>query len=91
MIDVNIQITVETWHEYVGMLREIHADVAALKAAAQKEMLTIKEACELIGVSRWTIKRYLDDNILTKHTKDNGRNIYLSRKEIEEKIKDGRI
>jgi excisionase family DNA binding protein len=48
-----------------------------------QNLITRKEAAELLGVHRNTVNNWLNAGILTRIRHRNGYNVYLDRKEVE--------
>jgi predicted DNA-binding transcriptional regulator AlpA len=51
---------------------------------AEDDLITIAETCTILGVSRWSVQRRVQDGLLTKHTSRRGRThqVRYSRSEV---------
>lgn len=47
------------------------------------KFISVAKASEILGVTKWTIRKWVNNGILTRHT-FNGYNIAIDREELEQ-------
>lgn len=79
--------------EIKGLLVEIRDMLAVLVKAAQKELLTPGEVCEMLKIGRTTYQRYVDRGVFEqiRLAKDSNGKVYVKRSEIEKLIDEGKL
>lgn len=80
-----ITVPVTEWHDLKSQLATISKSILELKNKGQKELLTIKEAMELLKCSRNTLQSYIDKGLLetVKMKKEKYSKILIKRSDIE--------
>lgn len=88
-----LTVPLNEWNEQKALLREMADQVRALTNKEHKELLTPKEVCAMLKISRSTYERYLNDGIIeaTKVNKAKYSKNYVKRSDIENLIRNGRV
>lgn len=78
-----IQVPLQEWDTLMLTVRELKESITKLQAAKpEKELLTIDEACNVLGISRTTFDRYRNDGSITVQSKGKGFKSYVHRSEL---------
>lgn len=86
-----ITVPVDEWNEQRTLLHKVANQIQTLIHKEQKELLTVREVCEMLKIGRTTFERYMANGVFevvkidkTKYTKN-----YVRREHLEELIRDG--
>lgn len=85
----DITISVQQFNELKSLLVEVRDKVSKLADAAEKELLTPKEICEILKISRDTYQRYVTQGIITQIAVGKGKRV--KRSEIDRLIAEGTV
>ena len=58
-----VTVPLNEWNETLRLIKDISQQVKELTNREQKELLTPKEVCEVLKISRSTFERYMNDGI----------------------------
>lgn len=88
-----ISIPLNEWNEQKSTLQEVKNLLKEMVNQEQKELLTPKEVCERLKISRSTFERYVINGVLevVKIDKKKYSKNYVRRSYLEEQIKNGVI
>ena len=85
----NQAMEINLYNELKSILLEIKEDVSAIKAEKAKELLTPKEVCAELKISRDTYQRYVTQGIITQIAVGKGKRV--KRSEIDRLIAEGTV
>lgn len=95
MNDTVTILTVPTneWNEQKALLKDISDQLKKLNIKGQKELLTPKEVCEMLKISRSTFERYVINGVIpvAKICKQKYSKALVKVTDIEELIKNGTV
>lgn len=86
-----MNISENQWNEFKSLLIGIDAKLNKLVDRWEQELLTPKEVCELLKISRDTYQRYVTAGILKQTRLSEFGKVYVKRSEIISKIQEGQI
>ena len=58
-----VTVPLTEWNETLSLLKDISQQVKELTNREQKELLTPREVCEVLKISRSTFERYMNDGV----------------------------
>lgn len=84
-----IAVPLQEWQALTEMVKSLISKVEDLGRKDKKELLTTKEVCAMLNISRSTLQRYLNNGDLIPERIGNrlGSKLYLRRTDVE-KLKD---
>jgi len=59
-----VAVPLEEWEAYKAMLKEATGMLKAMCRKDEKELLTTKEVCEMLKISRATYDRHVNDGLI---------------------------
>lgn len=89
----NITISIKEWNKAQSIIIDIQEKVTKLLQEKEKELLTPREVCQMLKISRNTYQRYIRKNVFAQIQPDKGNNskVYVKRSEIERLIEAGKL
>lgn len=84
-----ILIPTKEWNKVQSMIIDIQEKMTKLLKDKDNELLTPNEICKMLGISRSTYQRYVDDGVI-EQLKIKGK-AYVKRSEIERLIDEGSL
>lgn len=88
-----ISVPTEEWKELKAIVANINQKVTNLTEKDQNELMTIPEVLERLKVGRTSIRRYVDEGLLSVQRLNNNPRgkMYIKRSEVEERLNSGII
>lgn len=88
-----VSVPLDEWNAQKALIREIADHVKSIAKKEQKELLSPKEVCEVLKISRSTYERYINEGIIqvTKLNQKKYSRNYVERSYLEQLIQDGKI
>lgn len=88
-----ISVPTEEWKELKAIVASINQKVTNLTEKDQNELMTIPEVLERLKVGRTSIRRYVDEGLLSVQRLNNNPRgkMYIKRSEVEERLNSGII
>ena len=90
---VVVTVPLNEWNETLRLIKDISQQVKELTNREQKELLTPREACEILKISRTTYERYINDGTLEAHQVSQKKysKRLIKRSHLEELIRKGLV
>lgn len=86
-----IALLISKFDELKSILLDTQDKISQLATALEKELLTPKEVCEMLKISRDTYQRYVKKGVLNQVQVDKGKRRYVKRSELEKLIAEGKL
>ena len=86
-----VTIPLDEWNEHKSLLKKINERVTELTNKDQKELLTPKEVCNILKISRTTFERYMNNNVfdVIRINKKKYSKVYVKHSHLEKLIREG--
>ena len=89
---ITIPISIQEYQELKSLVIENNSMLKKLTAVTEKELLTPKEVCEILKISRDTFQRYADKKLFALVKLDGkGSGVRVERAKIEKLIEAGKV
>lgn len=88
-----VTVPLNEWNEQKALLKEVAEQVKSISKKGQKDLLTTKEACEVLKIGRTTFERYVNNGIIPviKINKRKYSKNFVKRADLDELIRNGSV